>query len=288
MLVFSAPFGHVSTVETMSAARIRGMIDPGVMERAAAAGIVLEERELVAALREQRMDPRSAAQLVEEELAMKLDPDRSVGDVDDTAAAGVGAVGLVGGEDAARKRMGWDSQTTQLEELLNFNSGSPQPQSGAAPAAEAWAEASGAPEPAEPARVDGSTLQEPQRAVSASAEDDPLAGWYWHAREESASRGADDALLAVQQQSQLRQLDADYANQRKKLLHAFQEDGTAREQLRRDFAVEAEQRREIEEQLLAVKAAERAVVVREENDARVEGALRKVTTHSHANIPTTT
>ena len=194
---------------------------------------------------------------------MKLDPeytvttlsgDRSIERPTDRSTSGAVGRNPFSFDDAAAA----DSQTKQLEELLNFNSSSPQPpqlQSGRpsfAAAAEAPVEASGAPEagrapePTEP----------PQRADSAaSVGDDPLAGWYWHAREESASRGADDALLAVQQQSQLRQLDADYESQRKKLLAAFQEDGKARTQLRRDFAVEAEQRREIEEQLLAVKAA---------------------------------
>ena len=81
-----------------------------------------------------------------------------------------------------------------------------------------------------------------QRCVGAQ---DPLGSWYWQAKADSASKGADDALDAVAHQSELRRLDIEYTEKRKGLLARHQA-GWEREQMRRAQELEAHQRRDME------------------------------------------
>ena len=81
-----------------------------------------------------------------------------------------------------------------------------------------------------------------ERSVGAQ---DPLGSWYWQAKADSASKGADDALDAVAHQSDLRRLDIEYTEKRKGLLARHQA-GREREQMRRAQELEAQQRRDME------------------------------------------
>ena len=247
--------GYASTVETMSVTRVCALIDAAVMEAAHAAGLVDDGR-VVAALREVRMDPRAAARAVEQDLRRRL---RSVARSESN-----------GGQQPTKEY--W--YKAALSDKQTQSQSSPAPSH---PLSEKQTQSQSSPAPGR-ATADVGSTQSPSGDVPGSSSMgggvDPLAGGYWHARSESASRGADDALLTVTHHLQLKQLDAEYQMRRRQLLQHQEEDERLREQLRRSFSVEAQERRGIEQQIAAFHADAWASELQVQNDLRVDSALK--------------
>ena len=227
--------GYVSTVEAMSVTRMCALVDAHVMEAAKAAGMVDEGR-MVAALREARMDPRAAARAVEDDLRRLLPSVESSDIKQVTTRAPV--------DPLARKPASGETRPLY------------------------------SPTHGDVAAVVSAKPASAPRLSNAAGNTDPLAGWYWQKRSESASRGADDALHAMAHHSMVRQLDAEYEMRRRELMQQHEQDGRTREQLRRSLAVEAQERREIEQELALSQAEARAIEMQVQNDARVDGALK--------------